>query len=223
MTLENGVATGTVPLADFNEMSGKYTIHIYAYDGHGNKMGYPYETTFNNPVGCFDEVENKGGAIFVRGWAFDSDNIDEALEIHVYVGGPAGSDEAQLHKIKADTSRDDIEEVYGTGPNHGFDSIITTDLRGEQPVYVYAINTGNGGNVFLGSKTVTITEPLCGDADLDGKITIMDATLVQKHCAKICELTGVAFENADTIDDDIISITDATRIQMYIAGIIEKF
>ncbi|MBQ2971499.1 MAG: GBS Bsp-like repeat-containing protein [Ruminococcus sp.] len=222
MTLENGVATATVPLADFDDMSGKYTIHVYAYDSHGNKTGYPYETTFNNPEGCFDEVENKGGAIFVRGWAFDYDNIDEALEIHVYIGGEAGSEGAQLHKIKADTLREDIEEVYGTGLNHGFDSIITTDLRGEQTVYVYAINTGNGGNVFVGSKTVTITEPVLADVDLDGAVTIMDATLVQMHLAKLYELTGVALKNSDTNKDGVISISDATTIQMYLAGLIEE-
>ncbi len=222
MTLENGVATATVPLADFDDMSGKYTIHIYAYDSHGNKTGYPYETTFNNPTATFDLVENKGGAIFVRGWAFDYDNIDEALEIHVYVGGEAGSEEAELYKIKADTLREDIEEVYGSGLNHGFDSIITTDLRGEQPVYVYAINTGNGGNVFVSSKTVTITDPICGDVDLDGNITVLDATLVQMHLAELTELTGVTLNNADTEKDDIVSITDATKIQMYLAGLIEE-
>ena len=222
MALENGVATGTVPLADFDNMSGKYTIHIYAYDSYGNETGYPYETTFNNPTATFDLVENKGGAIFVRGWAFDYDNIDEALEIHVYIGGEAGSEGAQLHKIKADTLREDIEEVYGTGLNHGFDSIITTDLRGEQTVYVYAINTGNGGNVFVGSKTVTITEPLCGDVDLDGEITVIDATLIQMHLAELSELSGVALKNADTTKDEVVSITDATTIQMYLAGYINN-
>jgi len=220
MTLENGVATGTVPLADFDHKNGKYTMHIYAFDGHENKMGYPYEITFNNPTGSFDEIEDREGAIYVRGWAFDKDTIDEALEIHVYIGGPAGSPGVELHKIKADTLREDVEEVYGCGSNHGYDSIITTDLRGTQEVYVYAINTGNGGNVFLGSKTVTISGP--GDVDLDGKITIRDATLIQLHLAKRRELTGVALENADTEKDDIISVTDVTKIQMYLAGITEK-
>ena len=85
---------------------------------------------------------------------------------------------------------------------------------------MYAINTGNGGNVFLGSKTVTISGP--GDVDLDGKVTIRDATLIQLHLAKRRELTGVALENADTEKDDIISVTDVTKIQMYLAGITEK-
>ena len=218
MTLENGVATGTVPIADFDNMSGKYTIHIYAYDSYGNEMGYPYETTFNNPIAYFDVVENKGGAIFVRGWAFDYDNIDEALEIHVYVGGPAGSEEAELHKIKADTLRDDVDEIYGSGPNHGYDSIITTDLRGEQTVYVYAINTGSGGNIYIGCKDVTITEPVCADVNLDGTVTIMDATQVQMHLAQLQELTGVSLKNADANKDGNVDVRDATRIQMYIAG-----
>ena len=63
---------------------------------------------------------------------------------------------------------------------------------------------------------------LLGDADLDGYVTIVDVTTVQLHCAKLYELQGVALVNADTIKDNVISITDATKIQMFIAGLIEE-
>lgn len=64
---------------------------------------------------------------------------------------------------------------------------------------------------------------LLGDADLDGKITIMDATTIQWYCAKRYELTKVALINADTSKDYIISISDATKIQIYIAKITKEF
>ncbi len=63
---------------------------------------------------------------------------------------------------------------------------------------------------------------LIGDADLDSKVTIMDATIIQMHCAQLYELTGVALVNADTTKDNSISISDATKIQGYIAGILKE-
>lgn len=64
-------------------------------------------------------------------------------------------------------------------------------------------------------------EYLLGDADLDSDITILDATTIQRHCALLLELTGVALVNADTTRDLTISVTDATKIQGYLAGVIE--
>lgn len=63
---------------------------------------------------------------------------------------------------------------------------------------------------------------LLGDADLDSKVTVMDATVIQMHCAKLSELTTTALVNADTTKDNIISVSDATKIQGFIAGIIEE-
>ncbi len=63
---------------------------------------------------------------------------------------------------------------------------------------------------------------LLGDADLDGYVTIVDVTTIQLHCAKLYELQGAALVNADTIKDNVISITDATKVQMFIAGLIDE-
>jgi hypothetical protein len=60
--------------------------------------------------------------------------------------------------IKANTERTDVDAVYNCGGQHGFGETITTSKRGEQNVYVYAINIGDGKNVCLGNKNVTITE-----------------------------------------------------------------
>ena len=61
---------------------------------------------------------------------------------------------------------------------------------------------------------------LLGDTDLDGSITVMDATLIQLHCAQLYELTGSSLVNADANKDYIVSITDATRIQLHVAEIL---
>ncbi len=64
---------------------------------------------------------------------------------------------------------------------------------------------------------------LYGDVDLDSKVTILDATQVQRHVAKVITFTGDAAKNADVDGDALISIIDATTIQRYVAKDIEKF
>lgn len=63
---------------------------------------------------------------------------------------------------------------------------------------------------------------LLGDADLNGDVNIMDATLVQMHCAQLYTLTGTSLANANVVKDDSISISDATMIQAYVAGIVDS-
>lgn len=58
-----------------------------------------------------------------------------------------------------------------------------------------------------------------GDADLDSEVTILDATQLQLHCARIYLLSGDALVIADADNDGEISITDATEIQLWIASL----
>lgn len=72
------------------------------------------------------------------------------------------------------------------------------------------------------SVTVNFAEEsryILGDANLDGKLNVRDATAVQKHMAKIQLLEGKALELADFNSDGKINIKDATAIQKHIAGI----
>ena len=67
------------------------------------------------------------------------------------------------------------------------------------------------------------TEPkttvLIGDANLDGVITVDDATLVQKAGIDLVTLDGNAVVAADVNGDGRISILDVTCIQKYLANI----
>ena len=71
--------------------------------------------------------------------------------------------------------------------------------------------------------TEPVTQPtekiLIGDANLDGKIDVVDATLLQKYIVRMTELSDNALLAAALCDgeDDIVSVKDATCIQMYIA------
>ncbi|MDO4748711.1 MAG: dockerin type I repeat-containing protein, partial [Eubacteriales bacterium] len=71
-------------------------------------------------------------------------------------------------------------------------------------------------------KEATSTFKL-GDVNLDGEVAITDATLVQRHVAKIITLQGDALKAADVNKDGQVAITDATMIQRFVAKLIDKF
>ncbi len=60
-----------------------------------------------------------------------------------------------------------------------------------------------------------------GDVDKDGEISVIDATKIQRHIAK---LNFLSIEKiADVDNDGITDIVDATLLQQYVAGIINEF
>lgn len=82
-----------------------------------------------------------------------------------------------------------------------------------------------------GKKTVTITWEsvkanfevevyIRGDVNGDGKVTVNDATMIQKCVAALVTLEGSGLAAAEVTGDRVVSVTDATRIQKYVAGIV---
>ena len=61
---------------------------------------------------------------------------------------------------------------------------------------------------------------LLGDVNGDGKVGIIDATLIQRHVAKLTEITDDRFDFSDVNKDGQITITDATMIQRFVAHLI---
>ena len=59
---------------------------------------------------------------------------------------------------------------------------------------------------------------LPGDIDLDGKVTVKDATLIQKYLSGNCEQDYNQMLNADIDGDNAVTINDATLIQKKCAG-----
>lgn len=113
-----------------------------------------------NPQGHFDFVQsNIPNQIRVRGWAFDRDNVNHKVRIHVYVGGSVGAN-VPSYEIRADQFRPDVNRAFpGVGDYHGFDSTINVDTSrtGNQAIYIYVLNdVGSGTFVELGSKPVSI-------------------------------------------------------------------
>ena len=64
---------------------------------------------------------------------------------------------------------------------------------------------------------------LMGDVNGDGIVNVFDVTAIQRHLAKLEPIPDEYLPNAMVSDDDVLSISDATLIQMYLAEMIEKF
>lgn len=66
-------------------------------------------------------------------------------------------------------------------------------------------------------------EPIIGDVNGDGSVTVVDATIIQRYIARITDFTPEQKAAADTNGDGNVTIVDTTLIQRYIARIIDSF
>ncbi len=139
-------------------------IGTYNYSNSNNWDGVlRYGGGNNTPIGSFDTVEVKEGCIHVIGWAYDPDETSKAINVHVYVGGQVGTSGAECwtqdingKTLTANCIRLDVDAVYGCGQYHGFDYYVPTTKTGNQPIYIYAIDTAGGTNPEIGGKTATL-------------------------------------------------------------------
>jgi hypothetical protein len=104
------------------------------------------------------------GQVRVAGWMFDDDVPTVSISYHVYVGGGPGDPNAiGFNMGPAGLQRDDVARNYPhAGPFHGFRGTMDVPLRGNQPVYVYAINGGGPADVhqLMRVDNVFIQNPL---------------------------------------------------------------
>ena len=79
--------------------------------------------------------------------------------------------------------------------------------------------------VTVSADNVTQDVKICllGDVNMDGAVSITDATEVQKAIVGLLSLNEYQNKLADVNKDGSVSIVDATQIQKYSVGLIDKF
>jgi hypothetical protein len=144
-----------------DETWGGTTINIDSdyVDGATVGVGTP-PVGESDPIGSLELSGSPApGQLRVKGWALDPDAPTEALAINVIVGGREGQKGVETFELGqvANQERPDVGASHKlAGPNHGFDSTITTIKSGPEPICVYALNLALGGNRLLGCKTTNI-------------------------------------------------------------------
>lgn len=181
---------------------GSVAVYIYAIDtagGNNPLIGSRSGSVSNpDPFGFLDSASsNSSGSVSVAGWAIDPNQQTSPVTIHVYIGGPAGSPNAEGHNIgTANVSRPDVGRVYpGTGSNHGYSKMITTNKRGAVAVYVYALNVSGtpGNNVELGHRNVYVTTPATTATDATSVPTYNVSKVKVSWSASSSATKGMAF------------------------------
>lgn len=114
------------------------------------------------------------------------------------------------------------EEGYNAGYRFGDNTALSVNGKVIElnPDYVSILDNGTA---VIFSNVVTIipqeSEYMIGDANMDGEITVTDATLIQKFCVGLATPENeTARKLADVNGDGTISIADATLIQKYLVG-----
>jgi hypothetical protein len=143
-----------------DETYGGVTINIDNNYVDGATVGVGGPAGTDDPIGWLDLVgAPQPGQVRIKGWAFDPNRPALTSAIRMYIGGRAGSANALEYELGpiANQSRPDIlAENPEAGPLHGFDLTMPTVKSGPQPVCVYALNVGRGGDRLLGCKTKQI-------------------------------------------------------------------
>ncbi len=119
----------------------------------------------------------------------------------------------------------DEDTLFAT-KEYGFWEMLESPGTPTKPGYKFTGWTYSHGGEIMPDKNITAIakwERISGDVDGDGKITVSDATEVQKYLASLKTLTDEQIQSADVDNSSVISISDATYIQMYVAKIITSF
>ena len=201
---------------------GEQEVYVYAInvgEGKYTKLG-PKTVTISgsNPIGKVDNIQGKAGGVSISGWAFDEDSPNESLDMHVYIGGAAGSG-AKNFPIRADLESEDVNKAYNISGNHRYATFIETSLRGVQPIYVYAINKGAGDNTLIYKTEVEITNPgVALDFPQENQKVQEDTFLVQGwvRTAKDIEKIQCLINNEKTFDANLYTredVPDATAFR----------
>lgn len=101
-------------------------------------------------------------------------------------------------------------------------SIGTDAFRNDSKVVIYCYKD-SAAHKYAVEKNINFVlidgYYVLGDADGDGEVTIMDATVVQKVLVFLIDDTDGSIAHRADIDGNGLEITDATRIQRYLAGL----
>ena len=162
---------------------------------------------YYNPQGTVETCTGSENSISLSGWAFDRDDPNSSIQIHVYIGGSASSSNAEGYPLTTELYRSDVNNAYRINGNHGFSATIPTTKTGFQDVYIYACNLGGGQNQFLGSYTVEITTEKTPPVISDIQITNITNTQYTINCTvtdnygidKVMFPTWTDYNNQDDI------------------------
>ena len=125
--------------------------------------------------------------------------------------------------IKADADTDVTVTLAGAFMNGTEVENVYTGEKATVEGGKVTFDSGNHGTILIeqvgGAVKPSTGDYEIGDVNMDGKLNIRDATLIQKSIAKMETLDDIQTLLADYNSDGKVNVKDATAIQKFIAGI----
>lgn len=147
-----------------DQTGGEVSVSGYYYHPWDGVLRYEASSS---PIGCVDVLETRGSEVHVAGWAFDPDNPNANLQIHVYAGSKG------VNEIVANLESSDVNAVYNISGKHRFDKWLNMGVSGTQTVSVYAIDATGDGNTKI-DETSLYFGAMSASLDADFKALIVN-------------------------------------------------
>lgn len=154
-----------------------------------------------------------------NGWAYIERGTTGCIIVH-RGGSTSGSVNLTSHKLKDGTYKDSLtgntftvknKKITGNVGSTGVACIYYDEVKPTEPPTQAPTDPPTQAPTVFGQGQVY------GDADLDGFITINDATKIQRTLAKLDSANDLYNLLADVDEDNEITINDATTVQRHLA------
>lgn len=180
--------------------------------GNTNQGGFFIDSKNANAFSVNNKEINISGNSYDFDIALQTDGQKDFVRVQgSAIGNTSFTNNNQTVKISADNVITDAFVV-----SYGQDSM---DNDSEEDA-VSSLTVDNNSGRIINQDTIDI---YTGDVNLDGQVSIIDATTVQQYLAEFLDLSDIQKKVADTDGDGTITITDATVIQQYLAEYIDHF
>lgn len=203
----DGSTSSVLTSSDLITFTAKATIGSTEYTD--TKTAAPFTADFN----CDEGVESINVYYTQDYTTVDEENVTAAVARDSDSGDPVVSGDGQINFVVVLKDGYTLSNVSASG---AYKNLKDTGVENTYRV-----------TKVTGALTVTITteksetpvteQVLMGDANLDGKLTVWDVTVIQRHAAEFELLTGNALTAADVNGDGMVDVNDATCVQIYLA------
>ena len=199
------VSGATTSYIDKTATAGNtYTYTIRCMDSNGNPVSDYDKEGFT--VRCLETPQITGFENIDGGTVITWNEVEGAEKYRLYV--------------KKDGSWKMLSDVEGTSYTHldlveGTEYTYTIRCITEDSKTLESGFDSTGFSNIYEKPEITV---LIGDADLDGELSVMDASLIQMYLVGKKTIEGDALIAADADEDGEISVMDASLIQMILVG-----
>ena len=216
-----------LPEEEFEQICAEFAQKLLTYD---------YETAAAEIAERIKTAVKNAVIEAVRGIAQAADELyekidGEGIRMYLEINNTVMNSEWGFDLLRTSDGGESFEVITRTGFDDKYNYGCPCFLETEEGLYLGTCNPFYGGQLYLLTNTDT-EEPgedpepfdgeegfyLVGDADGDGKVTILDATRIQRWLAGLATDDEIDALAGDADGDEKITVLDATSIQRWLAS-----